>query len=455
MINSVKRYIIKNKLIFPGEHIVIGVSGGADSICLFHILKSLQKEYKLTLTVAHINHGMRKEAQEDAAFVETLCKEWEVDYQEHNCNIVQLAKEQKISEELVGRNERYDFFERVRAQCHGDKIAVAHTMNDQAETMLMRLIRGSGVTGLGAIMAKRDFIIRPILLMSREEVEEYCLKNRLGFKEDASNKMAIYTRNKLRLQVLPILKKEFNPRVVEVVAQAATQLQETENYLENQTKEAYESVVHKYKNGYSISIEKLLSFHAVIQSRIIRMAIEYHLGSLKNIHYQNVNDILSLTHKQSGKSINIGGESVAVRENEDIRIIKQDKPLVYSRDLKVGVNKIVECNKEIELIPVVNGKNIQRYKNTYTKNIDYDKINGSLQIRTRQAGDRIQLKSGSKKLKDFFIDEKIPKTSRDDIILIADQANIIWIVGYRLSEAYYITDQTKHVLQIQMNDLST
>lgn len=455
MKNNVRRYIKENKLILHDQHIIIGVSGGADSICLFHILKSLQKDYNLKLTVAHINHGMRQEAKDDAKFVEELCREWGIPYKEHRCNIVQLAKEQKMSEEVVGRNERYRFFETIRARYKADKIAVAHTMNDQAETMLMRLIRGSGVTGLGAIMAKRDFIIRPLLMMSREEVETYCYANGLAFKEDLTNKMDIYTRNKLRLQVLPILKKEFNPKVIEAVSQAATQLQETENYLEIQTEEAYKLSVNQYEKGYSINIKALISFHKVIQSRIVRMAIENHKGNLKDISYTNVNDVLSLVDKQSGKSINLGEKSLAIREHGDIKIIKEEKTLGYNHNLDLGTNKIVECHKKVELISLDSGDIIQRYENTYTKNIDYDKINGSLQIRTRQAGDRIQLKGGSKKLKDFFIDEKVPKTCRDDIILIADQTNVIWVVGYRLSEAYYITDQTKHVLQIRMNDLST
>ncbi len=453
MRNNIKAYMEQNKLICRGQHIIIGVSGGADSICLFHILRLLQEEYELKLTVAHINHGMRQEAEEDAAFVEELCKEWEVPYKEHKCNIVELAKEQKCSEEVVGRNERYEFFEKVRSEYGADRIAVAHTMNDQAETMLMRLVRGTGVTGLGAIMAKRDFIIRPLLMMSREEVETYCSDNGLLFKEDVTNKMNIYTRNKMRLQVLPILKKEFNPKAVEAIAQAAIQLQETEDYLEKQTKIAYDSAVQKYKKGYSINIKELMSFHQVIQSRVVRMAIEHHMGSLKDVSYRNITDILSLMDKQSGKSINIGGKSVAVREHDEIRVIKQEKTLAYSQILELGVNKIVECNKKVQMIPLDSSKNTQRYENTYTKNIDYDKINGNVHIRTRRAGDRIRLKNGSKKLKDFFIDEKIPKTSRDDIVLIADGANIIWIVGYRLSDAYYITDQTKHVLQIQINEL--
>ena len=455
MKDIVRNYINENKLIAHNQHIIIGVSGGADSICLFHILKSLQKEYNLKLTVAHINHGVRKEAKEDAKFVQSLCEEWGVHYKEHNCNIAQLSKQQKLSEEVVGRNERYGFFEEIRREYGGDKIAVAHTMNDQAETMLMRLIRGSGITGLGGIMAKRDIIIRPLLIISREDVESYCQDNGLEFKEDATNKMNIYTRNKLRLQVLPILKREFNPKVIESVSQAATQLQDTEDYLEMQTKVAYESVVTQYKNGYSVHIDSLLSFHKVIQSRVIRMAIENHKGSLKDISYQNINDVLGLAYRQSGRSIDIGEKLLAIREHGEIRIIKEIKTQSFSVELGFGLNKIVECNKKIELKLLDNGESKQRYENTYTKNIDYDKINGSLKVRNRQSGDKILLKNGSKKLKDFLIDEKVPKTSRDDIIVIADDINIIWIVGYRLSQAYYITDQTKHVLQIQIEDLST
>lgn len=455
MKNIVRNYINENRLIEYNQHIIIGVSGGADSICLFHILKSLQEEYNLNLTVAHINHGVRKEAKEDAKFVQSLCNKWEVPYKEHNCNITQLSKQQKLSEEVVGRNERYSFFEEIRIKYSGDRIAVAHTMNDQAETMLMRLIRGSGITGLGGIMAKRDVVIRPLLSVTREDVEGYCRDNGLEFKEDATNKMNIYTRNKLRLQVLPILKKEFNPKVIETVSQAATHLQDTEDYLEIQTKIAYESVVTKYKNGYSLDIASLLSFHQVIRSRVIRMVIEKRKGSLKDINYKNISDILELANKQSGKSVDVGEGIVAIREHGYIRIIKRVKVENYSLNLGIGVNTLAECNKKIELKLLDNSKSKQRYENTYTKNIDYDKINGSLKARNRRSGDKILLKNGSKKLKDFLIDEKVPKTSRDNIVVIADDTNVIWIVGYRLSSAYYTTDKTKHVLQIQVEDLST
>ena len=453
MKKNVINYIEENKLIDKGESIVVGVSGGADSICLLHILKELRDEYQIQLIVAHINHGMRIEAKEDANFVRSICDKWDMPYEEHNCNIVELSREQKTSEEVVGRNERYNFFEETRVKYKADKIAVAHTMNDQAETMLMRLIRGSGVTGLGAIMAKRDFIIRPLLIISREQVEEYCRLNALDYKEDSTNKMDIYTRNKLRLKVLPILREDFNPNVIEVISQAADQLQETEDYLDIQTQEAYKKVVKKSQKGYEIHIKLLLSYHPVIQSRIIRMAIESNMGSLKDIKYKNINDIMELAHKQSGKSINISMETIAIREHSYIRILEHKKTLSYSQKLNIGINKVVESNKKVEMILVDDSKNKQRYENTYTKNIDYDKINGNLQIRNRKAGDKILLKNGSKKLKDFFIDEKIPKTCRDDVILIADDENVIWIVGYRLSEYYYITDQTKCILQIQITDL--
>ncbi|NLI90029.1 MAG: tRNA lysidine(34) synthetase TilS [Epulopiscium sp.] len=453
MKKTVVNYIKENKLIEQGESIVVGVSGGADSICLLHILKELRDKYEIQLIVAHINHGMRLEAKEDASFVRSICREWDIPYEEHNCNIVELSRKHKTSEEVVGRNERYNFFEETRLKYSADKIAVAHTMNDQAETMLMRLIRGSGVTGLGAIMAKRDFIIRPLLMISREQVEEYCKQNALDYREDSTNKMDIYTRNKLRLKVLPILKEDFNPNVIEVISQAADQLQETEDYLDIQTKEAYKKVVKKDQKGHGIHIKSFLSYHPVIQSRIIRMVIESNLGSLKDIKYKNINDIMELAHKQSGKSINIGMESIAIREHDHIRILEDKKTLSYSQELNIGINKVVECNKKVEMILVDDSKNKQRYENTYTKNIDYDKINGNLQIRNRKAGDKILLKNGSKKLKDFFIDEKIPKTYRDDVILIADDENVIWIVGYRLSEYYYITDETKCILQIQITDL--
>ncbi len=455
MLRDIKKYIDDHQLIDTKQHIIVGVSGGADSMCLLHILKGLQKDYQLQLTVAHVNHGLRQEAKEDAAFVEGICKKWGLPYREHRCNIVELAKQRKCSEEVAGRNERYDFFELLRQEVGAHKIAVAHTMNDQAETMLMRLIRGSGMRGLGAMLAQRDRIIRPLLIINREEVEAYCHSHGIDFKEDHTNKMDLYTRNKLRRHVLPLLKKEFNPQIIKTLAQTADQVQETEAYLEIQTEIAYRSLVEKYKTGYSIKIQALLSYHPVIQGRVIRMVISNQIGSLKNIHYQHIEDVLGLFHKQSGKMVHIGNKTVAIREHEYIRIIKMEKSLDYCVELVMGSNQVVEYDKKVLLKMLDDGENKQRHGKTYTKNIDYDKISGNLQIRNRKEGDRILLKNGSKKLKDFFIDEKIPRTCRDDVLLIADERNIIWIIGYRLSEAYYVTDETKRILEIQIVDLLT
>ena len=211
----------------------------------------------------------------------------------------------------------------------------------------------------------------------------------------------------------------------------------------------------KYKNGYSIKIKPFLSYHSVIQTRILRLVIANQTGSLKDIHYKNIQDIIELFYRQSGKMIFINQETMAIREHHFIRIIKVQKSSNFAYNLTIGFNEAIQYNKKIEIILQNDSKIEQRRENTYTKKIDYDKISGNLQIRTRQPGDRILLKNGSKKLKDFFIDEKIPRTSRDEVLLIADGSNIIWVVGYRLSEAYYITNQTKRVLQIKISDLTT
>lgn len=453
MKNKVLNYIKKHKLIEMRDHIIVGVSGGADSMCLLHILKDIQKEYGLHLTVAHINHGIREEAKDDAAFVRGICRRWNIPYKEHRCNIEKIAKAKKCSEEEAGRDERYMFFEKVRIECGGDKISVAHTMNDQAETMLMRLIRGTGITGLGGIMSKRECIIRPLLAITREEVEDYCKEHNILFKEDITNQMDIYTRNKLRLQVLPMLKREFNPKIVESLALTSQQLQETEEYLEIQTKEVYKILVKRYKDGYSIPIVPFLQCHLVIQSRLIRKVIEKHIGTLKNVSHQNIYDILELFRKQSGKRIQVDKNTIAIREHLFVRIINNPESENYAYNLDIGVQQIKEWNKRIEISVLNNSEIRQTDENAYTKNIDYDKINGNVQIRNRRPGDKILFKNGSKKLKDFFIDEKIPKTSRDDVVLIADDENIIWVVGYRLSERYYITEKTKRILQIKITDL--
>ncbi len=244
LVEDVLETIKKNNLIENGDSIVVGVSGGPDSITLLDILIKLQKEIDFKIIVAHINHMIRKEAIDDQEYVENYCKEKGLPCYVLQEKVEALAKEQKIGTEEAGRNLRYKFFNEILEKTKSNKIATAHTKNDNAETVLMNIIRGSGTAGLKGIQIKRDNkYIRPLLEINREQIEEYCKENNLQPRIDSSNMENIYTRNKIRNLLIPYIKKEFNSEIIEAIDRLSNIAKEENSYLENITNEKYEQML--------------------------------------------------------------------------------------------------------------------------------------------------------------------------------------------------------------------
>ena len=246
---KVLKTLEKYDLIENGNNIVIGVSGGPDSMALLNALYSLKKKKKIdvNLVVAHVNHGIRNEAEEETKYVENFCKEKGISCFIKREKVEELAKKQKIGTEEAGRKLRYEFFEEVAQKFTNVKIATAHNANDNSETVLMNLIRGSGLTGLKGIEVKRGKYIRPLIECEREEIEEYCKEEKLEPKYDKSNEENIYTRNKIRNILLPLLKKEFNPNIVTSLNRMSQIIKEENEYIQKQVEEVYKQVcIEKY-----------------------------------------------------------------------------------------------------------------------------------------------------------------------------------------------------------------
>jgi tRNA(Ile)-lysidine synthase len=452
MLHKVKDTIDTFDMIKYKDHIVIGVSGGADSMSLLHVLYSMQQEYELKLTAVHIHHGLRgKEADEDADFVSNICSQYQIPYVLYRFDIGQEAKLRKLTEEEAGRMMRYTAFEEVLQKKGAQKIAVAHTTNDQAETLLMRLMRGTGLQGLGGIPPVRGPIIRPLIGCTREEVETYCKQYQVLFRNDSSNHTELYTRNKIRIHLIPWLQKELNPTVVDILNQTSILLQEEERYMDEQAQMLFEQVVGVRQDGESIElhVSKLLSVHPVMRKRILRKAILCVRESLKDIGFGHIVDMEGLLQKQTGKKINLPGKILVEKQYDILKIYKKTivhKGYFYEIQEKSPLF-IVELGQYVRAI-VYPKENFTDFSHSvYTKTFDYDKIKNGIQIRTRLTGDRIQLR-GNKKLKDFFIDEKVPRDSRDKVPLVTDGQQIIWVVGYGKSRAYEVDIHTKRVIQI-------
>ena len=448
--NRIKVYIDKHQLIQKGDRIVVGVSGGADSMMLLHYLYQHQHEYGISIVAAHIHHGVREEAEEDANYVKEICKEWSIPFHIHYCKVKEIAVKKGITEEEAGRLERYNFF--ISLTNPGDKIATAHNRNDQAETMIMRFLRGTDIKGLAGIPAKRENIIRPLLDLEREKIEYYCRNYHIKFKEDHTNFMPIYSRNKVRLVCLPYVQENFNSNIVGTLAEHSELYREEEEFLESYIQKIFPHAVDVQENQLTISVGKLLEEKSYIQKKLLLYCIGLLGGHTKDITLTHVKSILGLATKQTGKRVSLPYNLTALRQYDNIVILKHYKEVSAEYDyiLQLGSNLMEEKNVSIELITELPKTFEQTTQNMYTKYIDYDKIKDSLHLRTRREKDFITLHTGSKKLKKFFIDQKIPADKRSTLPLITDGNEVVWIIGNRLNTKYYVTNETTRVLKIKV-----
>ena len=317
------QYIKQNQMIQKGEHIIVGVSGGADSVCLFHILRQLQAEGFLTISVVHVNHGLRGDAaQEDEEFTRQLAQQYAISYNSVSVNVEAEAKKRGMSIEEAGRVVRREIFEQYAKEKGASKIALGHHADDQAETVLLNLVRGSGLTGLCGINPVRGQYIRPLLNTSKEAIEEYLKAQDYGWQVDETNFSEDYTRNKIRHKALKYL-EEINPKASEHIANSAKHLLEIEEYLRVQTKAAYDYYTQVVDDGICIK-ELLAKENPIIQKRVMRECAGNAVGSLKNLTQKNIEAMTTIFDKETGKQIEIG-KGFVIRRIRGAAIVKLAK----------------------------------------------------------------------------------------------------------------------------------
>lgn len=450
------------------EHskIVVAVSGGADSISLLHYFHKNRLKYNWDIIAVHINHGMRgKDSDNDMNFVEKICKNWDIKLETFHYNVLIESKKLKLGTEETGRLLRYKALNKV-AKSTG-LIAVAHHQDDQAETVIMRLARGSNSKGLGGIRPINNNIIRPLLFVSREEIENYCDENNLDFTTDKTNYQLIYTRNKIRLDILPSLEKIY-PQAKKHIAKAGFYLAEENQFLEELATEYYnKALVEKNKNQLIFQLETLRNTPLPLTRRIFIQAIN-HLGLEKNFTTKHIENILELLSSKNMKEITLPN-NIFVKNSYETLIFSKDKEEIKSFYYNIPINQSVfieEINISIKISThetVNHEKNNQNATNDYTKVFDYDKIIEvfskdflkEIFCRNRKTGDKIPVKNGHKTLKTYLIDEKIPVEKRDAIPLIAYENIILWVIGYKASNNFLATEETKNPLTITVKQEET
>ena len=448
--DKVIKYINDNNLIERSDRIVLGVSGGADSVCLLHVLNELKEKMQLILYVVHVNHGIRgKEADGDEEFVKQMCEKMNVDYKGVHFDIPALALEKGMSEEETGRYIRYKVFEEVRKDIGADKIAVAHNANDSIETVLYNMCRGTGIKGVCGISPKRENIIRPILCMTRTEIEEYLTKRNILYRTDSTNLEKDYTRNKIRLELVPYLEKNINSASSSHILNLSRQLNEIENYMETRYQKCYFENVEEDAEKTIINIAGLRNYPDIIKREVVRMCVQRTAGKLKDITAEHIYAIMNIMDSETGKYVtlpygiicmNSYGKCI-LKKNIEISGIEYDIPIEHPGEYLLE-------NGDKLIVSIENSINFE--EKIYTKWFDYDKISTVIRLRSRKEGDYLEVRDGKhKKLKSYFIDEKVPRELRNTIPVLAEENHVIWAVGYRISEKYKITKDTKRVLKVQ------
>lgn len=447
-------------MIKPGEHVLVGVSGGADSVCLLFLLGQIAKEFSLQVSVVHVNHQIRETARRDELFVQKLCEQLQIPCYVEHAAVEEMARTQGMTVEEAGRTARFDAFYQWKETLGADKIALAHHKDDQAETVLFHLCRGCGVDGLVGIRPVREDVIHPLLCVTRQEIEEFLAKEGLDYVTDETNAETVYSRNVLRHQVLPILEEKVCKESGEHIAMTASICLEASDFLSQETMSVYEQVVEPTGEGYCIT-DVLCKKHPYLQKSVIHQALALAAGSRKDLEQVHIEAVLALFKKQVGRKVDLPYGLVARRDYHSILIEKTiSNTLEQKEQVEIGERKLSLPEEGMASFPLEDGRTLTvrvfSYDKTaivpqkiYTKWFDYDRIDKCLKLRSRRTGDYFYMDETRRQtVKAYMINEKIPQKKRDQIPIIAEESQVLWMVGYRISSFYKVTEQTKKILEI-------
>ncbi|SCI27644.1 tRNA(Ile)-lysidine synthase [uncultured Clostridium sp.] len=498
---KVLSFMKKNHMTDRGDSVLAAVSGGADSVCLLWLLHEMAAELGIKVFAFHMNHGIRgAEADRDEQFVMELCERLNIPLTVAHEKVEEYAAERGLSGEEAGRILRYHHLGETAEKYQCAKIAVAHHEDDDAETVLLNLFRGSGLAGLSGIRPVRENIIRPLLCVSRKEIEGYLNEQELSWCEDSTNKENDYTRNKIRNELLPWVTENINSRAAEHILAVSEFAAQADAYFEMEAERILEESCSKRREegkqpnsknageadgkesgtGQSskvaenemkmctkINTDIFDPQPEILKTYIVRRMILNAAGKAKDITERHIRSVMDLSGPGGGHTVDLPYGLKAVRGYETLGIVqnknpsqmsesdqKQERKPVFENkiNLETDMDEILDLGgTHIRLHAVHRKKEPEIPKNQYTKWFDYDKINVGLSIRYRKNGDYLTLSGGGKKkLRRYMIDEKIPENERDRIPVLADGDHVLWVVGYRISDYYKITDETEHILEAEV-----
>jgi tRNA(Ile)-lysidine synthase len=445
IILKVHSTIKKYNMIRSNSRILVGVSGGPDSICLLKVLNQLSDDYRIKLYAFHLNHKLRgKESDGDEKFVKEFCRNLKVPCRTMKLAIKDYAKQKKLSLEQAAREIRYQLLEGVRKRWQCDKIALGHNANDNAETVISNLVRGTGMRGLAGIPPVRNRIIRPLIKIERDAIVQYLKNNRIDYRIDSTNIDSKIRRNFIRAKIIPKLSK-LNPNLIETITRLVDIVREEDKYFNQRTEQMTKMVVIKRtKQGMLLDNKAFLSYNLTLRRRALKLL-------LPELGFDKIEQILEVSQKKSVGKTEIGSNLIAQREYDRLFIGMPTRrlpvraimvPLAKTFD-EMGVRLVTKIVSDYDLAD----------KDSNAEVFDYEKISIPLILRYRMPGDKfIPFGGKEKKLKEVLIDDKIPERIRNQLPLLCDSKGILWILGSRRAERARITKKTKKILSVRIKE---
>jgi len=457
MIKKVIKTIEKYKLLDKEDRVVAALSGGPDSTALLVALVQIAKQLDFSIIVAHYNHGLRgTSSDEDEKYSQELAIKLGLIFVSGKMD--QKLRQKGKSPEDFYRQQRYQFLDKVAEDYNAQKIALGHNIQDQAETVLLNLLRGSGLGGLKGILPMREGkFIRPLIEVSRGEIIAFLSEAGISYCQDSSNESKIYLRNKIRFELIPYLKEKFNPRIEENLAQMAEILRQDDEYIRNSVQEVLKSTYIQNQSNriISLNIEYIKGLAPAIRSRLFKKILESLNPEKNGFSFSNIKALERLAQvTESGKRISLPLGIEAKREYDSL-ILERDKICLKQVDYEYPVNipgiiHVKETNRTISIEKTFRDKIDQHNKNKVY--LDLDKIQQPVILRNRRDGDRFQPlgMKGRQKIKSLFINQKIPRNKRNEVMLLVDRNSVIWIENIHLSERVKISPQTINILALEI-----
>jgi len=458
-------FIKREGLIEGQETLLVGVSGGPDSVCLLHLLCQLKEALGISLHVAHLDHMLRgADSAADAEYVSLLAQQLGITATVEQRDVKAYREKHRLSLEQAAREVRYDFFYEVAESIGAKRIALGHTQDDQVETILMHLIRGTGLTGLRGMQpistwrgrgSSALLVVRPLLEVTRAETEEYCRTYNLEPRSDFSNFSLDYARNRLRHELIPLL-QSYNPNVGAALLRTARAAADDLSFLEAQVSQVWQQVVTEQPNGLLLNNKTLLSLHPSLQRHLLRRVLGQLLGELTDIQSIHIEKMMEAVSKPAGKRLSlprgllfhVGYNTCLVTKGA--YDICPFPPLEGEHRLKVPGDTVLP-GWRVRASIVAPGERAEGFRAC----LDLDQAGTDLAVRARKAGDRFQPLGMTelKRLQDFMVDAKIPRSWRDRVPLVCSPDGILWVVGWRIAERVRVTDSTKQVLRLEFERL--